>query len=95
MTGQTEAVARTSRRPVMFGLPVSDRYRVVESLAEVHAYIEHYGEHRHEPAYEIDGVVVKVDQFALQRRLGSTSRWPRAASPSRVACPPARMIAST
>ncbi|GAB3984676.1 NAD-dependent DNA ligase LigA [Actinoallomurus acanthiterrae] len=60
-----------------FGLPVSDRYRVVESLAEVHAYIEHYGEHRHEPAYEIDGVVVKVDQFALQRRLGSTSRWPR------------------
>src|SRR5581483_961521 len=37
----------------------------------------HYGEHRHETAYEIDGVVVKVDQFALQRRLGSTSRAPR------------------
>jgi DNA ligase (NAD+) len=59
------------------GLPVSDRYRVVDGLDDVRAYIEHYGEHRHEPAYEIDGVVVKVDQLALQRRLGSTSRWPR------------------
>ncbi len=60
-----------------FGLPVSDRYKVVDGLDDVAAYIEHYGEHRHEPAYEIDGVVVKVDQLALQRRLGSTSRWPR------------------
>jgi DNA ligase (NAD+) len=60
-----------------FGLPVSDRYTVVDRLDEVREFIEHYGEHRHEPAYEIDGVVVKVDQLALQRRLGSTSRWPR------------------
>jgi DNA ligase (NAD+) len=60
-----------------FGLPVSDRYKVVDGLADVREYIEYYGEHRHEPAYEIDGVVVKVDQLALQRRLGSTSRWPR------------------
>src|SRR5699024_8949661 len=29
------------------------------------------------PDHEIDGVVVKVDDFALQRRLGSTSRIPR------------------
>jgi DNA ligase (NAD+) len=60
-----------------WGLPVSDRYRVVGTMDEVRAYIEHYGEHRHETAYEIDGVVVKVDQFPLQRRLGSTSRAPR------------------
>ncbi|MCO5970906.1 NAD-dependent DNA ligase LigA [Actinoallomurus soli] len=60
-----------------FGLPVSDRVRVVDGLDDVRAFIEYYGEHRHEPAYEIDGVVVKVDQLALQRRLGSTSRWPR------------------
>ncbi|RFU42366.1 NAD-dependent DNA ligase LigA [Actinomadura logoneensis] len=60
-----------------WGLPTSDRFEVFDTLDEVRAYIAHYGEHRHEPAYEIDGVVVKVDQFALQRRLGSTSRAPR------------------
>jgi DNA ligase (NAD+) len=60
-----------------YGLPVSDRYTVVDGLQGVREFIEHYREHRHEPAYEIDGVVVKVDQLAFQRRLGSTSRWPR------------------
>ncbi len=60
-----------------WGLPVSDRYRVVGSLDEVAGYVEHYGEHRHAVEHEIDGVVVKVDQLALQRRLGSTSRAPR------------------
>lgn len=60
-----------------WGLPVSDRYKVVGGLAAVREYIGEYGEDRHGTAYEIDGVVVKVDQFALQRRLGSTSRAPR------------------
>ncbi|SEF79131.1 DNA ligase (NAD+) [Thermomonospora echinospora] len=60
-----------------WGLPVSDLYQVFGDLGRVREYIEHYGEHRHEPAYEIDGVVVKVDQLALQRRLGSTTRAPR------------------
>ena len=40
-------------------------------------FIDYYGEHRHDVEHEIDGVVVKVDELALQRRLGSTSRAPR------------------
>ncbi|HYT10005.1 MAG TPA: NAD-dependent DNA ligase LigA [Mycobacteriales bacterium] len=60
-----------------WGLPVSDRYRVLSTLDEVARYVEHYGEHRHDVEHEIDGVVVKVDQTGLQRRLGSTSRAPR------------------
>jgi DNA ligase (NAD+) len=60
-----------------WGLPTSDRARVVKDLAAVEEFIEHYGEHRHDVAHEIDGVVVKVDQVPLQRRLGSTSRAPR------------------
>jgi DNA ligase (NAD+) len=59
------------------GLPVSARYEVVDDLPGVWAYIERYGQQRHSVEHEIDGVVVKVDQVALQRRLGSTSRAPR------------------
>jgi DNA ligase (NAD+) len=59
------------------GLPVSERYAVVDGLEGVWAYIERYREQRHSVEHEIDGVVVKVDQVALQRRLGSTSRAPR------------------
>jgi DNA ligase (NAD+) len=60
-----------------WGLPVSDRVRVLATLPEVQEYIAYYGEHRHSVEHEIDGVVVKVDQVDLQRRLGSTSRAPR------------------
>ena len=60
-----------------WGLPVSDRYEVKDDLPGVTSYIDYYGEHRHDVEHEIDGVVVKVDEVALQRRLGSTSRAPR------------------
>jgi DNA ligase (NAD+) len=60
-----------------WGLPVSNLYQVVPDMDGVRAYIARYAEHRHDTPYEIDGVVVKVDQIALQRQLGSTSRAPR------------------
>ncbi|WP_448609813.1 NAD-dependent DNA ligase LigA [Geodermatophilus sp. URMC 60] len=70
---QSEAYTRLRE----LGLPVSDRFAVVDDLEGVWAYIERYREQRHSVEHEIDGVVVKVDQVALQRRLGSTSRAPR------------------
>ena len=60
-----------------WGLPVSEHTSLVNGLAAVQDRIEYWGEHRHEVDHEIDGVVVKVDETALQRRLGSTSRAPR------------------
>ncbi|ABS02803.1 DNA ligase, NAD-dependent [Kineococcus radiotolerans SRS30216 = ATCC BAA-149] len=60
-----------------WGLPTSPRVKVVDTLDEVAEYVRFYGEHRHDVEHEIDGVVVKVDQVPLQRRLGSTSRAPR------------------
>ncbi len=60
-----------------WGLPTSERYETCKDLAGVHEYIQRYGEHRHSVEHEIDGVVIKIDEIVLQRRLGSTSRAPR------------------
>jgi DNA ligase (NAD+) len=60
-----------------WGLPVSEHTKRVDDLAGVQQQIDYWGEHRHDVDHEIDGVVVKVDEVALQRRLGSTSRAPR------------------
>lgn len=70
---QSESYAALSA----WGLPVSELAKVLPDLAAVRDYIAYYGEHRHDVEHEIDGVVVKVDQVSLQRRLGSTSRAPR------------------
>ncbi|OBB74287.1 DNA ligase (NAD(+)) LigA [Mycobacterium sp. 852014-52144_SCH5372336] len=60
-----------------WGLRVSEHTAQVTGIDAVTERIAYWGEHRHDVAHEIDGVVVKVDDVSLQRRLGSTSRAPR------------------
>ena len=60
-----------------WGLPVSDHTSRVQGLAAVRERISFWGERRHAIEHEIDGVVVKLDELAQQRRLGATSRAPR------------------
>ena len=60
-----------------WGLPTSDRVKVVKSAKEVHEYIKYFGDHRYELEHDIDGVVIKVDNLAEQRDLGFTARAPR------------------
>jgi DNA ligase (NAD+) len=80
--GAREGLAATSQHESYqlladWGLPVSPYLKVLGSLEEILEFIAHYGEHRHDLLHEIDGIVVKVDDFATQRALGYTSRVPR------------------
>lgn len=59
------------------GLPVQPTAETVPTLADVETYLARWQEHRHNVDWEIDGVVVKVDQIDLQERLGATSKAPR------------------
>ncbi|WP_183663095.1 NAD-dependent DNA ligase LigA [Neomicrococcus aestuarii] len=60
-----------------WGLPVSPYWASFEKYEDVLAFIADKGEHRHDLLHEIDGIVVKIDSFAIQRALGYTSRVPR------------------
>ena len=59
------------------GVPVSSRMAVHDSQRAVREYVDYYAEHRHDVEHDIDGVVIKVDDFGLQTELGETSRAPR------------------
>lgn len=60
-----------------WGLPVSSRVETFRELKDVTKYIAKFDGARHSLDHEIDGVVVKVDQFEKQEKLGATSRAPR------------------
>ena len=60
-----------------WGLPTSSRYKVYKTAKEVKQYIEDFEAKRHTLEHEIDGVVIKVDEFSKQQSLGFTSRAPR------------------
>ncbi|WP_261624155.1 NAD-dependent DNA ligase LigA [Nesterenkonia marinintestina] len=60
-----------------WGLPVSPYTELLSGFAEIEAYLDGYEARRHSLIHEIDGAVIKVDDFALQRALGHTSRTPR------------------
>jgi DNA ligase (NAD+) len=59
------------------GFPVNPNIELVHGLEEVDAYCRRWLERRHSLSYEIDGTVIKVDDLAQRRELGSTARAPR------------------
>ncbi|SFS37490.1 NAD-dependent DNA ligase LigA [Saccharopolyspora flava] len=60
-----------------WGLPVSRHTVVLSTVDELIDHIQHWGKNRDSAEHEIDGIVIKVDEVPLQRRLGATSRAPR------------------
>ena len=71
------AHAQTLEAIEAWGVPINPNIRVLGSLDEVYDYCRNWLEHRHDLDYEIDGVVIKVDDLAQRRELGSTSKAPR------------------
>jgi len=59
------------------GFPVNPNIETVHGLDRVDDYCRHWLQHRHDLDYEIDGVVVKVDNLAQRLELGATSKAPR------------------
>jgi len=80
--GATSAVPGTSQFEVMqqiaaWGLPISPDLTLCRSLDEMLAAYRRIGEGRAGLAYEIDGVVYKVDRLDWQQRLGFVAKAPR------------------
>nr|HEX4318674.1 NAD-dependent DNA ligase LigA [Kofleriaceae bacterium] len=59
------------------GLPTSDHNSRATSWDELHAQVYAWQDRRDSLPYEVDGIVVKVDDFALRSALGTTSKFPR------------------
>ncbi|MBU1985243.1 NAD-dependent DNA ligase LigA, partial [bacterium] len=72
-TGQSEALRRLGE----FGFPVSPHWKAVDDLEGVIEYRQRWQERRDDLPFEIDGIVIKVDDFADRRILGQTARAPR------------------
>ncbi|WP_319586596.1 NAD-dependent DNA ligase LigA [uncultured Desulfobulbus sp.] len=80
--GNPEALAAPSQEAILaelfrFGFPVNALVKVCGELKEVEEQYQRILAGRHVLDYEIDGMVVKVDDLSLQRRLGATVRAPR------------------
>ncbi|HEX7603475.1 MAG TPA: NAD-dependent DNA ligase LigA, partial [Polyangiaceae bacterium] len=72
-----DSQAAALRRMEALGLPVEPNRESGLDVEGVIGFIERWHEPRHELAYETDGVVIKVDRFDFERRLGMVSRAPR------------------
>lgn len=59
------------------GFPINDQRRMFDDIDAVAEYCAYREEHRHDLGYEIDGVVIKIDDLAKRDELGYTSRAPR------------------
>jgi DNA ligase (NAD+) len=60
-----------------WGFKVSENIRKFGDIDSVIAYIEKMGEGRHELPFDIDGIVIKVNDYSLQKKLGFTAKSPR------------------
>ncbi len=80
--GATEGVTVHTHREALdllrkYGFPVNPHIQTCDTIDEVIAYCQSWEEKRHDLDFDTDGLVVKVDDFGQQKRLGQTSKAPR------------------
>lgn len=73
VTNQADALMELDE----LGFKINREHRLCQNMSEVWEYIQEYHQKRSELPYEIDGVVIKVNDFAQQEALGFTVRAPR------------------
>ncbi|MCL2633567.1 MAG: NAD-dependent DNA ligase LigA [Oscillospiraceae bacterium] len=59
------------------GLKVIQGYKTFTDIEQAIAYIQQIGEKRHEFAFDIDGAVIKIDDFLMREQIGYTSKVPK------------------
>ena len=60
-----------------WGFKANTDVQVCQTIDEVFAFIDHWDKQRHQLPYEIDGIVIKVNEIGLRAQLGSTAKFPR------------------
>ena len=80
--GAVDGIAPQSQQELLrvlaeAGFRVTSSWKKCDGLDAVRAFIENWREERHKADYATDGVVVKINDFALQNELGFVSRNPR------------------
>ncbi len=73
ISSQLEALELLRR----YGFPVNPEIRAFDNIEEVIAYCDSWAEKRFDLPYETDGLVIKVNDFEQQQRLGATNKEPR------------------
>lgn len=80
--GQTEDLAFTTHSEVLntlseLGFKVNPAWRTVETVEEIEEFIREWQEKRPTLSYDIDGIVIKLDDLSLREVLGATAKSPR------------------
>lgn len=80
--GATENISFNTHSEVLktlteLGFKVNPAWRKVETVEEIEAFIEEWQEKRPTLPYDIDGIVIKLDDLALRKELGATAKSPR------------------
>ncbi|MCF8426077.1 MAG: NAD-dependent DNA ligase LigA [Bacteroidia bacterium] len=72
-----ETHAESLQMASSWGFQVSDHFKVCQNMQEVMAFINRYNKDRNQLSYDIDGVVIKVNEYKHQEDLGFTAKVPR------------------